>query len=454
MAVLGSTPGIIVGVGVGTAASVALEPAIELPKQNAWARNKNRILPVATMAALVAQGGVELGAAQDDGARDGYDTDKVDALVYLAQTVPGFAEALAIWRRNHGDNIDRSDFSELWSHALTKNGLDARYKPFLNDLVWDRLSAQATALGIIRSMIDDPGFLPVTLDTSGGKVPAYPKSSIDPIREAQATGFDKERLRVMVGSIGRPPGPGEAARAAFRNIIERADFNRAILEGDVRPEWADAFYEVSREILTASQYAELELRGFYDKATRRKKTAQHGMSDEDSDDLVNLEGRSITVHQVTTGLARGGKYPGSYANVPEPFRSAIQRSNIREEWSELDYANRYSLPSAFVLRALLQDGALTEAQGEQYFLDLGWPPALAKEVAAAYAPQGTVAKINPWVKAQQTRLVTALHKAAVKGGAARTALEPYLEPLVPDLADRDAIFQLWADEAAVVALGG
>src|SRR4029077_11633066 len=107
---LGSAPGIIIGVGVGTAAAAALEPAIEIPRQDAWNRLPNRILDAGTLARLVAQGGVDLGAAHAEAQREGYAADKVDALVYLAQTVPGFGEALTLYRR------DPAGFAALWSH--------------------------------------------------------------------------------------------------------------------------------------------------------------------------------------------------------------------------------------------------------------------------------------------------------------------------------------------------
>src|SRR5215472_15312757 len=107
--------GIIIGVGAGAATSAALAPAIEVPKQEAWAANPHRILDVALLARLVAQGGIDLGTAETDAKRDGYSPDKLDALVYLEQTVPGFAQALDLWRRGLiGD--------PLFEHALVKAG--------------------------------------------------------------------------------------------------------------------------------------------------------------------------------------------------------------------------------------------------------------------------------------------------------------------------------------------
>src|SRR5215472_1821261 len=264
---LGSAPGIMVGIGVGTAAAAAIEPIVEPGRQQAWTNAPNRVLEPALYAALVAQGAIDLATGHTLSAREGFNEDQFNRLTYLAQRAPSYAEAQDLKRRN------KITLDQL-HHAFAKEQIEHQYWDALADLVDERLSAQAVALGIIRSMIADPGFFPVQLDTSGGTVPAYPVSNIDAITEAAASGFDEERLRVMVGSIGRPPGPVEGAHALFRGLIEQPDFNRLILESDTRPEWAAVFRDVAREILTASQYAELELRGFLTAPQRRAQTAK------------------------------------------------------------------------------------------------------------------------------------------------------------------------------------
>lgn len=430
----------MLGVGVGGAAAAAIAPIIEPGRQDAWSKNANRVLSPERYAALVAQGAIALGAGKDFAAREGISGGRFEQLVHLAQVTPTYAEAQDLRRR-------RKITADQLSHTFAKAQIERQYWDALADLVDDRLSAQAVALGIIRSMLPDPGFFPVQLDTSGGVVPAYPVSSIDPVAEAEASGFNEERLRVMVGSIGRPPGPGELARALFRSIIERPDFNRGILEGDTRPEWADTFLEVSREILTAGQYAELQLRGFLDRPARIRKTDLHGMTTGDSDLLYNLLGRSIPEHQIVTGEARGGVFEGPIDQIPAAYLQSLQRGNLRPEYYNLAYANRYSMPSAFVFRALLQDGVLDEAQGEQYFREVGWPPELAKLAAQAYAAKQTGAATDPYVKRAESGLYTATHKAYVKEGSIDAATaETVLTAIVDAAADRAYIIELWDTE--------
>lgn len=446
---LGSTPGIIVGVGVGTAASVALEPAIELPRQNAWRRNANRILDAATLARLVAQGGVELDVAHLEAKRDGFDTDKVDALVYLAQTVPGFAQALAAWRRNAGEHVDRGDFGGLWQHALEKEGLDARYKPYLSDLFWERLSPQDLAYAVIRGLVPDAGLLPVAPPTTGDKVPRFPVADLDVLAEAQAHGFDRERFRVLVGRSGLSLAPTMAANALFREIIGLRDYQLAIAEGDLRNEWRDAILEVSRQILTAGEYAELQLRGFLTLDERRQLTGQHGMTHADSDRLYDVLGRSIPVHQVTTGLARGGRFGGTGAGIPAEYLQTLQRGNLRPEYYGLAYANRYSYPGAFFFRTLLQSGELTAAEGEQVFLELGWSPHWAKRIAEALAPAAGPT-VDKHVAKAQVQLWTALHKSYLDHHTGAAEATRLLERAGVTAAAAPTVLELWSLERQLV----
>jgi hypothetical protein len=440
---LGSTPGIIVGVGVGAAASAALQPAIELPRQKAWQDNPNRVLDPGTLARLVAQGGIPLGVAQSSAARDGYGPDKLDGLIYLALSVPPVAEALNLWRKGLISDA-------LWSHVLVKNGIDTRYVPGLDALkTAERLDPSVVATAIQRGIMHDPGYLPVGPPSGQGKVPKFPVSPLDPVLEAGGSGVDSQRLFVETALVGLPASPDLAARMTYRQIIDRVDFDRAISEGNTRNEWAASLFEGFRQILTAHEYAELQLRGFLTAVERDAGAALHGMSAQDAQLLYDVLGRAIAVHGITTGLARGGKFPGSYANVPDPFKSAIQRSNIRPEYAELAYANRYSYPSAFVIRALIKDGVWTPAKAEQLLLEVGWRPDLAHDVATHYAPSGA-AVADPHVTKAMAQLWTTTHRSYIAAESVDADATARFNLLGIPAADHGTILSLWQSERALV----
>lgn len=437
----------MLGVGVGGAATAALEPLIEPGKQAAWNAHANKVLDPGLLAALVAKGGVDLGVAQVQARRSGLGADKLNQLVYLAQTAPDVAVALELWRRG---KISPAQVD----HALNKAGLEYQYWEPLKELFVERLGAPVIALAIVRGIMKDPGFLPVGPPATEGNVKAFPVSPLDPLAEATAVGVDRDRLFVETAIAGRPAAPDLAARATFRGILEKVDYQRAIAEGDIRNEWAEAIFEASRQILSAHDYAELQLRGFLTAAQRNAGAALHGMTAADAELLYNMLGRSISVHQVVTGEARGGVFEGPSAQIPPSRLQSLQRSNIRPEYFNLADANRYSYPSAFFFRLLLTSGALTADQGYQRFLELGWPPDLAREIADALAPGGGAAKVDPHVAKADSQLWTALHKAYVKTGVDRATVESAMTVLVESVADREIIFERWDTERTIAAVPG
>jgi hypothetical protein len=442
---VGSSIGVLTGVAVGGASTVALEPAFEIPRQDAWSRNANRILDVGLLARLVAQGGVDLADAENEAKRDGFAPDKLDALVYLSQTVPGVGEALRLWRLGLLSDA-------LFSHVLVKAGLDQRYAPpILNSKLAEIVGLGDIAYGVVRGILPAPSWVPVAPPAHGDKVPRFPQVELDPLALAQKLGYDEDMLKLEVGRSGLSMAPGMAAQAFFRNIIGPNDFLLAIAEGDLRTEWADAVREVSRQILTAGEYAELELRGFIDAPTRRNFTAQHGMSDADSDRLHNVIGRAPSVHAITTGLARGATFPSDYSNVPDPYKSAIQRSNIRPEYAEIEYHDRYSYPSGFQIRAEAQAGNLSAADTEQILLEVGWSPKWAAFFAKGWTSGTKAAKVDPHVTKAQGQLYTEAHKAYVKVGLSQAQVTPALNELQVPAAAQAQVFALWNMEKQLAA---
>lgn len=401
----GNTIGEAAAYGIGGALQEPIRPLLQELANETWATataaGVGKPLSPGEAAEVVAED-VEL---HDWGVRQageaGFTEGTFDAVLGAVLNAPGVPQLLTLWRRGE---ITDADFV----HGLRKAKLEGRWDAPLQALLVDRLDPSVIATAIQRGILDDPGFLPVAPPVAGGRVPAFPVSPLDPLTEAKAAGIDRERLFVETAIVGNPMSPDQAAQATYRGIIERTDFDRAVAEGNTRNEWRDAIFEAFRQILTSSQYVELQIRGFYDRAERLKNTRKHGMSDADSDLLYNVMGRSPSIHTVVVGLARGGKYPGSYANVPEPYRSQIQRSNIREEWAEVVYASRYNYPSPFVLRALAEAGDLgTSAEVEQILLEIGWKPSLAAKVAPAWAPSGTTA--DKHVAKAETQLWNTLH---------------------------------------------
>jgi hypothetical protein len=97
----------------------------------------------------------------------------------------------------------------------------------------------------------------------------------------------------------------------------------------------------------------------------------------------------------------------------------------------------------------LQDGTLSAAEGEAIFLQLGWPPGLARQVAEHYGAAKAVT-VSPEVKSEQTRLRTTAHSSYVKREVGRTEATTALTAAGVDAADIDPILTLWDAERALI----
>ena len=436
---------IAVGVGVGAAVGDTVVPKLENFKNTQWTNHPNKALPAGQAALASVKGFPTALALAEEAAKQGYSADVFGAMEQNLRQYPPTAELLELWRRARlsRDEVDL---------ALTRALIPEPYRTAVLDLFTGRLDPAIIATAIQRGIMTDPGFLPVGPPSAAGKVPKFPVSGLDPLAEAKAHGIDEARLFVETAIVGLPASNEQAANAYFRGIIELADYYRAIAEGNTRNEWRDAILEQSRQILTANQYAELELRGFLTKAQRRTQTAKHGMSDADSDHLFDVLGRSVNTHQIVTGEARGGVYkppPATLAEqsagIPPAFLASLQRGNLRPEYYDLAYANRYTYPSFFAIRGLLQGGVFATADdGYQILLEMGWKPSLARLVADFYwKPGATTTSEGPRVKSAQTSAITEIRAAFLIGQADETQARDWLGRIGVDATEIDGMLPIW-----------
>jgi len=375
---IGNTIGEAAAFAAGLAIGPVLRPLLQALENETWSLYPDKPLDPQTMALAVAQGRIDAGTGAAEAALSGIGPTAFTNLTNFAITFPGVAQLLELNRRAilSGGNL---------TAALERHGLTAEYAGYVAQLVDNPLDPAVIATAIQRSIITPPFPLPVEPPTGVGNVPAFPVSAIDATTEAAWSGISDARLEVMTAIVGLPMSLQSAASGYFRGILTIDDYYRAVAEGDTRNEWRDVILEQARAILSPDQWVELHLRGWVTQAEMYAGTAEHGMTQANSDLLFSVKGRPIPVHQITTGLARGGTYDGTAKTVPEPYLKSLQESDIRPEWYDLAYANRYSLPSAFVLKALATAGDLTQAQTEQTLLEIGWPPALALSVSTVWA---------------------------------------------------------------------
>ncbi len=438
----GNTVSGAAGFAAGAATSRTLEPGLQDLTNEAWSTHASRPLDAGTVAGIVAEDVEAQPWGEDESAKTGIDADRFAALLGEALNAPGLGELYAAWRR---DLIDDATFE----HGLRKAKLEPRWDAPLKALKGARLAPAQIALGIVRSLLADPGFMPVTLDTSGGKVPAYGVSKIDPETEAEATGIDPERLRIMVGEIGLPMPPDAAAGAVFRNIIERADFNRSVLEGDTRPEWADAIFEHARQIPSVADYVNAHIRGWIDADAMHAGAARHGMSAADVDLLYLRTGRPAAPGQMATAAARGIDGPDGKPMDKAQFVKGIAESDIRPEWANMLWESRFLYPPLFQITRLVQANAITAETARDWAVKDRYPPEVVAPLYE-YWSQPTASTADPWTKRAQSQLWSATHRSFLAGDATEQDVIDNLAVLGLSDAAQSAVVGLWTNEQRLI----
>jgi hypothetical protein len=459
--------GIAVGTGVGQAVGDVVKPQLEDFRAEQWGKHPDRRLAPTDVAISIARS-IPTDLNRDTEFRqNGIGPIRQALLTQLAREYPGLPLALELWRRGYATQenvrgwLHRAGLSDEIVTQIIGDGPDPIPRAVKSDagLFWDRLAPAVVATAIQRSIMDDPGFIPAASYAGfGDGLPAshnpaaFPPTTLPPLPEAEDSGIAKERLRVMTALIGLPLSLEQAASAYFRGIISLEGFKHAVAEGNTRIEWGPAALAQARQILTANQYAELELRGFLTASRRRQLTAQHGMSQADSDRLFDVLGRSVNVHQIVTGEARGGTYkppPATLAQqeagIPPAFLASLQRGNLRPEYYDIAYHNRYTYPSFFAIRGLLQGGVFASADdGYQILLEMGWKPSLARLVADFYW-QGTATTtgVGPLTKSARTQAITEIRSAFLIGQADETQARTWLAGIGVEQAEIDGIIPIW-----------
>lgn len=458
----------MVGVGVGNAASAALDPLIEPGKQNAWLAHPNRVLDPGLLAALIAKGGITLDAAVPTSRRSGYDRDKLNALAWLAQTMPGLADLDKLSNRlilNPGEVR-----AALQRHGYTATHIDA-----LIELFSDLLSVSDIAAAVQQGHLPNPGILPepssavtpataVKADSPDGQPPTVvPLTQIDlpPIVEAAGQGIDLDRLKVIANLAGLPPGPEELLRMWNRELIDEASVDAGLREGHLKTKWAGAYKRLRWNVLSHIQYVDARVRGYIDNAAMYRGGAAWGFTPESMDLLHKTHGRPPSWHQVWVGIQRGGKILSPTADLtPEntgidpTFFKALQQSDIQQQWYDIVWHLRWNYPSPFVLRQLSSGpNALTAAELTDVLTKLGWEPTFIDRTVTKWTG-GTAGAVDSFVGKAETQLWTALHKAYVKTGVDRPTVESAMTVLVDSAADREVIFERWDTERTIDAVPG
>ncbi len=438
MAIWNQFRSILFGGAIGAAARTAIEPQIEPARQRAWSQNTNRILDLGHLAELVAEGAVGEGEVADLAARNGYEIDSLRALAEIALHAPDLG--MLMQSRRRGD-LTPGEFDD----GLAKLKIKPEFRPAIRLLLSSRLSPADVANAVQQGFVPNAGLLPPDPGGSPPFTPPVEEVPIDTLDEFAAFGVPEGRAQVLAQLVGLPPGPMELLQMWNRNIITETAVEQGVREGHTKTKWTSALKELRHFLLSPQEAAGLRLRGWITKGEAEKLGALRGASPEVMENLYLNRGRPATTRQVHIGYARGAKLAGA-ANEEEAIRTAVKQSNIRTEYADLLYAQRFTYPSAFVIRALAQDGTFPPALTETILVESGWRPEWAKLAADKWGGAAGAGPSTKWADRARSRLFTALHSDYVDLAADEAVTREGLTRVGATGAEQDVIIALWEFE--------
>lgn len=357
--------------GFAGAAREVVAPVLNELEQDIWESNPTMALDATTAAEVDAQGIDPQGAWAGDALKHGVNGRRYEALVKLKQGPPPEETLIELERRGLLDN-------EGMLYALRRLGVEERFHAPIMALIHARLSPADVANAIQQGFLKNPGILPVSPPTTPGKVPSEPPIDIDPIKEAEAFGVDKERLTVLARLAGLPPGPGELLEMVRRGKITEADFRRGVAQGHTKTEWSDVYLEMLERPLSAAELAILVIKQWLTREEAHARAKAAGISTENLDLIISGTGRPPGPAQLQTAVNRG-------LIDPQRFHKGIAESDVRPEWADTLLAMRVRYPTTFALRQLVATGAIPASEGERILKLEGWEPELARKVSHAWS---------------------------------------------------------------------
>jgi methylmalonyl-CoA mutase cobalamin-binding subunit len=323
----------IAGYAIGTAAGPALRPGIQDLANEAWQLHPVRPLGATEAAAAVVEGIWLRDRGAQEAEYSGFDGGRFDALRDLIDNPPPLLQLFELWRR---DLISDGEFTS----GLRKTRIEPEWFDALRALRNELLSSAELA------MMQQQGFIDAARANS----------------EAALQGVTAERQQLRFETSGLPPGVETGLAMLRRGIVTPAEFAQIVREGHTKTKYVDEFLALRRPLLSAAEYAGLHLRGWISEAEMNAGGAQHGFTPEDMHRLFLNRGRPISPTQAYTAFFRAapGPYGGTFARAD--FDKVIAQSNVRPEYADTLWHNRFSYPSLFQLRGAVQSGGITPAR--------------------------------------------------------------------------------------------
>jgi hypothetical protein len=423
MAALGSIASFLnkylLGYAVGTAAGPSLEPFVQDLVNSAWQANRVRPLEAEAAAELVAEGHWTDARGDSEASDTGIPPDVFPELVELARRAPEVPMILALWRRGL---IGEGQVDE----ALAKLRVKPGYRPAIKATRDVLLSPQEAANAWQQGFMDEGAAS----------------------EEAARSGVTPDRSEIQRELAGLPPGAMDGLRLLRRGLVDEGTYRQIVREGHTKVKYTDALLGLRNEVISARDAAELWLRGWVTEAQAKAIGALTGYDAQSMEWLYLNRGRPATTRQVFLGLRHGAKRGDPAGDIDPDYLAAVKNSNLRPEYANLLWAQRYTYPSLFQLSRLVQAGALTVERGKQILWFQGYDqPDI--DALGEYWGQASGPVAQKWLDRARGRLFTVAHNEYQDESIDAATAQALLVRIGATAAEAARVLEVWDAERGV-----
>lgn len=308
----------------GTAMSVGLgalfNNLLANPVQNAISADPNSLLDPATAGAARARGWTWSRSAASEAARSGITADRLQVIQRLSQSFGSLGEIIAMVNRGHM-SVDTA------RQNLMRGGIAPEVVDDMIALRSTILTPEQLAAMWNRNIVS----------TSEGRAIAR-LSGVD------ADDFDK------LTELGGEPLPPEMLGEAFRRgFIDRARYNRGIVQGPIRNEWFDTLEQLQFRRMSTVDAADAVNQNHMSEAQGRTVARANGLDADDFSTLLETAGAPPGVEFMQEALNRG-------IVDRSTFRQAFLESRIKNKYLDLLEKMRIRIVPQETMRLLYREG--------------------------------------------------------------------------------------------------
>lgn len=347
----------LIGYALGGAITPVLAPLSQSAASEAWSLLPVLPLSPADLAAMVVQGVLTQGQAQDIAVMSGVSNNDFDLLVKVNGSPPGPQDLLSMW--------DRKIISE---DDVRRGLLQSRLKPEWVDFY----------------IATNPALLQIA-DLAEMVVQGV-MSQDDATVFAGYLSYSPTQFDQLVLLAGSPPGNQTALEMWNRGIIEETEVDTALLQSRLKPQWVESVKAMRYQPLSLATAVEGVLRARMDVDVGREIANKNGLASADFDMAVDISGRSMGVGQALQ-LARRGDldYNGFY--------DIIARSDVKTEYAPDLWKLRVAIPGIIQVKQLVSANALPDDIAITLLMDDGYEETIATAVVkAAHTTKTTATK--------------------------------------------------------------